>query len=96
MDWFGFETFLTLSFVSCSPIVGQLSNEFKFPIAAVHHASEAYLVPALLKQAYGRLIITLRLRDIEFAAFVQIPFRPPTGCCIVRYKRKVGIHLYAS
>ncbi|KAH9992672.1 carbohydrate esterase family 9 protein [Russula vinacea] len=31
----------------------RLSNEFKFPIAAVHHAHEAYLVPDLLKQAYG-------------------------------------------
>lgn len=31
----------------------RLSNEFKFPIAAVHHAHEAYLVPDLLKRAYG-------------------------------------------
>ncbi|KAG6911114.1 hypothetical protein DXG01_003854 [Tephrocybe rancida] len=31
----------------------RLSNEFKFPIAAFHHASEAYLVPDLLKKAYG-------------------------------------------
>lgn len=31
----------------------KLSNEFKFPIAAFHHASEAYLVPDLLKQTYG-------------------------------------------
>ncbi|KAG6903047.1 hypothetical protein C0995_007480 [Termitomyces sp. Mi166 len=31
----------------------KLSNEFKFPIAAVHHASEAYLVPDLLKKTYG-------------------------------------------
>ncbi|KAI0297178.1 carbohydrate esterase family 9 protein [Russula brevipes] len=31
----------------------RLSNEFKFPIAAVHHAHEAYLVPGLLKRAYG-------------------------------------------
>ncbi|KAG5648505.1 hypothetical protein DXG03_003116 [Asterophora parasitica] len=30
----------------------RLSNEFKFPIAAFHHASEAYLVPDLLKKAY--------------------------------------------
>jgi hypothetical protein len=33
--------------------VPQLSNEFKFPIAAVHHAHEAYLVPDVLKRAYG-------------------------------------------
>ncbi|KAN0129749.1 carbohydrate esterase family 9 protein [Lactarius tabidus] len=31
----------------------RLTNEFKFPIAAVHHASEAYLVPDVLKRAYG-------------------------------------------
>lgn len=31
----------------------RLSNEFKFPIAAFHHASEAYLVPDLVKKAYG-------------------------------------------
>ena len=31
----------------------QLTNEFKFPIAAFHHAHETYLVPDLLKQAYG-------------------------------------------
>ncbi|KAG6900680.1 hypothetical protein C0993_004990 [Termitomyces sp. T159_Od127] len=31
----------------------RLSNEFKFPIAAFHHAHEAYLVPDLVKKAYG-------------------------------------------
>ncbi|KAF9501563.1 carbohydrate esterase family 9 protein [Pleurotus eryngii] len=31
----------------------RLSNEFSFPIAAFHHASEAYLVPDTLKKAYG-------------------------------------------
>ncbi|KZV84970.1 hypothetical protein EXIGLDRAFT_623616 [Exidia glandulosa HHB12029] len=31
----------------------RLTNEFKFPIAAFHHAHEAYLVPDLLKKAYG-------------------------------------------
>ncbi|KAG7441138.1 carbohydrate esterase family 9 protein [Guyanagaster necrorhizus] len=31
----------------------RLSNEFKFPIAAFHHAHETYLVPDLLKRAYG-------------------------------------------
>ncbi|KAH8915276.1 hypothetical protein BT69DRAFT_1356805 [Atractiella rhizophila] len=29
------------------------SNEFKFPIAAFHHAHEAYLVPDRLKETYG-------------------------------------------
>ncbi|KAF8893823.1 carbohydrate esterase family 9 protein [Infundibulicybe gibba] len=32
----------------------RLSNEFKFPIAAFHHASEAYLVPDLIKKTYGK------------------------------------------
>ncbi|KAH7100379.1 hypothetical protein BKA62DRAFT_252537 [Auriculariales sp. MPI-PUGE-AT-0066] len=31
----------------------RLSNEFKFPIAAFHHAHETYLVPDVLKKAYG-------------------------------------------
>ncbi|KAJ7164022.1 carbohydrate esterase family 9 protein [Mycena crocata] len=31
----------------------RLSNEFKFPISAFHHASEAYLVPNLIKKTYG-------------------------------------------
>ncbi|KZT28940.1 carbohydrate esterase family 9 protein [Neolentinus lepideus HHB14362 ss-1] len=31
----------------------RLSNEFKFPIAAFHHAHETYLVPGTLKSAYG-------------------------------------------
>ncbi|KAF5393438.1 hypothetical protein D9757_000630 [Collybiopsis confluens] len=32
----------------------RLSNEFKFSIAAFHHAHETYLVPELLKRAYGK------------------------------------------
>ncbi|KAJ7164020.1 carbohydrate esterase family 9 protein [Mycena crocata] len=31
----------------------RLSNEFKFPISAFHHADGAYLVPDLIKKAYG-------------------------------------------
>ncbi|CCM03593.1 uncharacterized protein FIBRA_05730 [Fibroporia radiculosa] len=31
----------------------RLSNEFQFPVAAFHHAHEAYLVPELLKKTYG-------------------------------------------
>ena len=33
----------------------RLTNEFEFSIAAVHHAHEAYLVPDLLKKAYGHV-----------------------------------------
>ncbi|ELU40945.1 amidohydrolase [Rhizoctonia solani AG-1 IA] len=31
----------------------KLTNEFKFPVAAFHHAHEAYLVPDILKSAWG-------------------------------------------
>ncbi|KAF7342244.1 Composite domain of metallo-dependent hydrolase [Mycena venus] len=31
----------------------RLSNEFKFPVASIHHAGETYLVPDLLKKAWG-------------------------------------------
>ncbi|KDQ21358.1 hypothetical protein BOTBODRAFT_25793 [Botryobasidium botryosum FD-172 SS1] len=31
----------------------RLSNEFQFPIAAYHHAHDAYLVPELLKKTWG-------------------------------------------
>ncbi|KAJ6577402.1 carbohydrate esterase family 9 protein [Mycena capillaripes] len=34
----------------------RLSNEFKFPISAFHHASEAYLVPDLIKKTYGECL----------------------------------------
>ncbi|KAJ7098290.1 carbohydrate esterase family 9 protein [Mycena epipterygia] len=34
-------------------IDGMLTNEFKFSIAAFHHAHEAYMVPDLIKKAYG-------------------------------------------
>jgi imidazolonepropionase-like amidohydrolase len=31
----------------------RLSNEFRFPVAAFHHAHSAYLVPDVLRDAYG-------------------------------------------
>lgn len=31
----------------------RISNEFQFPIAAFHHAHEAYLVPDVIKQSWG-------------------------------------------
>ncbi|KAF5371159.1 hypothetical protein D9758_004121 [Tetrapyrgos nigripes] len=33
----------------------RLMNEFKFSVAAFHHATETYLVPDLLKKSYGHL-----------------------------------------
>ena len=34
----------------------QLSHEFQFEVAAFHHAHEAYLVPDVLKRAYGNIL----------------------------------------
>ncbi|KAL0946374.1 hypothetical protein HGRIS_012604 [Hohenbuehelia grisea] len=34
-------------------MIVRLSNEFKFPVASFHHAGETYLVPDLLKSAWG-------------------------------------------
>ncbi|TXT04247.1 hypothetical protein VHUM_04245 [Vanrija humicola] len=31
----------------------RITNEFQFPVAAFHHAHEAYLVPDVIKQAFG-------------------------------------------
>ena len=42
-------------------LLHKLSNEFKFPIAVFHHAAEAYLVPDVLKQAYGTRILFIDL-----------------------------------
>ncbi|QRV94368.1 carbohydrate esterase family 9 protein [Ceratobasidium sp. AG-Ba] len=33
----------------------RLTNEFKFPVAAFHHAHEAYLVPDLIKKTWGKV-----------------------------------------
>jgi len=60
----------------------RISNEFQFPIAAFHHAHEAYLVPDLLKSVYGGVPPTVAIfatnarykkeayRGSEFAAKV--------------------------
>ncbi|KAG9316550.1 carbohydrate esterase family 9 protein [Chiua virens] len=39
----------------------RLTNEFKFPLAAFHHAHETYLVPGTLKQAYSMFSSILRV-----------------------------------
>jgi hypothetical protein len=35
--------------------LGQLTNEFEFPVASFHHAGETYLVPDLLKKTWVSL-----------------------------------------
>ena len=53
------DAFIRVSFIehavhyNLTGLYRQLSNEFEFPIAAFHHAMETYLVPDLLKKAYG-------------------------------------------
>ena len=65
----------------------QISNEFKFPIAAFHHAHETYLVPDTLKAAHGKhykRIIHHRHRSVD-------PGRPPAIALFAtqaRYKRE--------
>ncbi|CAE6444840.1 unnamed protein product [Rhizoctonia solani] len=57
----------------------RLSNEFKFPIAAFHHAHEAYLVPDLLKQAYGKppaLAIFSNFARYKREAYRASPYAP--------------------
>ena len=33
--------------------MARLSNEFRFRVSAIHHATEAYLTPSLLKRFFG-------------------------------------------
>ncbi|CAK5276446.1 unnamed protein product [Mycena citricolor] len=33
----------------------RLTNEFKFPVSSIHHAGETYLVPDLIKRAWGNI-----------------------------------------
>lgn len=53
MLWFGYVFMSLIVQKNYSIILIQLTNEFKFSIAAFHHAHETYLVPDLLKKAYG-------------------------------------------
>lgn len=64
MEWsayvypnFGYSTIL---------IFYQLTNEFNFSIAAFHHAHESYLVPDLLKKAYGMPLFLLSINLSEY------------------------------
>ena len=56
----------------------RLTNEFKFPIAAFHHAHETYLVPDALKKAYGVYEV---VEDVS--GVVDEANRTPAGCCAV-------------
>jgi hypothetical protein len=60
----------TFNFISSST---QLSNEFQFPIAAFHHASEAYLTADLLKNTFGKLPLADGICQAEQLAFTGGP-----------------------
>lgn len=54
------------------------TNEFKFPIAAFHHAHEAYLVPDLLKQAWNSTpAVALFATQYAASSFPVYPFTDP-------------------
>ncbi|KXN89583.1 hypothetical protein AN958_05450 [Leucoagaricus sp. SymC.cos] len=66
----------------------RLTNEFKFPLASFHHASEAYLIPEVLKRTYGgtpavAILATMHrnkresYRGSEFAARVLADHKIP-------------------
>ncbi|KIJ40954.1 hypothetical protein M422DRAFT_256128 [Sphaerobolus stellatus SS14] len=59
---------------------GILTNEFKFPIAAFHHASEAYLVLDLIKKAWVKLLPSPFLQRTLEQMFIN--------CWVDRYKRE--------
>lgn len=63
----------------------QLTNEFKFPIAAFHHASETYLVPELLKKAYGA---STRVFMNRFDRFIDHTPASAIFATNARYKRE--------
>ncbi|KAH7339937.1 hypothetical protein B0J17DRAFT_657350 [Rhizoctonia solani] len=57
----------------------RLSNEFKFSVAAFHHAHEAYLVPDLIKQAYGKppaLAVFSNFARYKREAYRASPYAP--------------------
>ncbi|KAF5370700.1 hypothetical protein D9758_002026 [Tetrapyrgos nigripes] len=64
----------------------RLSNEFKFPIAAFHHASETYLVPDTLKRVYGRSHLKYSIQASN--AFVGHPPAVALFATNARYKRE--------
>ncbi|KAF9012391.1 hypothetical protein BDQ17DRAFT_1419786 [Cyathus striatus] len=65
----------------------RLTNEFKFSIAAFHHAHETYLVPDLLKKAYG--IVSIRFKPLlKFSVILGHPPAIALFATNARYKRE--------
>jgi hypothetical protein len=49
----------------------RLTNEFQFPVAAFHHAHEAWLVPDVLKRAYGKFANSLVRQPLRQSKTVE-------------------------
>lgn len=64
----------------------KLSNEFKFPIAAFHHASEAYLVPDLLKQTYGESATSIECVILDLTSIFT---RSHARHCVIRNQQSI-------
>jgi hypothetical protein len=58
--------FVHMIFGCLMDALGQLTNEFEFPVASFHHAGETYLVPELLKKTWVSLFsfLVTRLRHL--------------------------------
>ena len=65
----------------------QLTNEFKFSIAAFHHGHETYLVPDLLKKAYGSPLLSC-LNIIILTFIIGGPPAIALFATNARYKRE--------
>ncbi|KAH8825073.1 composite domain of metallo-dependent hydrolase [Flagelloscypha sp. PMI_526] len=74
----------------------RVSNEFKFPIATFHHAQEMYLVPEVLRKAWGptpgvALFATYaRFKRESYRASEFAP-RHATLCCYIPFHHVVRI-----
>ncbi|KAI6000811.1 hypothetical protein EDD15DRAFT_2362285 [Pisolithus albus] len=72
----------------------RLTNEFKFPVAAFHHAHEAYLVPELLKKAYNHTPAIAMFGS--FARFKREGYRHSTYAPRILHDAGVDVIMKAS
>ena len=80
------ELLTPLFLLSCE----QITNEFKFPIAAFHHAHETYLVPDTLKSAYGEPVVFSE-QSLQQSTNASDSGHPPAAALFAthgRYKRE--------
>lgn len=73
-----------LSYLPDLAVLVQLTNEFQFPVAAFHHAHEAYLVPDMIKNAWGKVppAVALFATNARYVSFLQIR---SCYCCLFHH-----------